>query len=212
MRTRLTNQTRHGVGPLPGRATPEDGRSGRATFSGSHTNLSSLQSLDSLSENCPHTFVRARALSPKFSLPPPVIRETQSAPRLLAGGATGVSPVPPGRGDARHSTTTLRVGLYFPAAKGASRLTSDEIEVQTDRSEISRHLQRYRGLWVSVGFSSAETEGRASSSSLCGAVISSFRWSIAAIRQSHDAGIPQPRVVRRSAGLPRGVPRWRAAT
>ena len=78
-----------------------------------------------------------------------------------------------------------------------------EVE-QTDRSGISRHLQRCCWLGVIPGFSSAAT-GHASSSSLYGAVISSSQWSIAAVRQSHDAGIPQPRAVRRSVGLPREV-------
>src|ERR1700730_6180231 len=76
------------------------------------------------------------------------------------------------------------------------------LKVQTDRSGISRHLQRHRWLRVVAGFSSADTESRASSVSLCGAVISSFRWSIAGVRQSHDVRIPQTRAVRRSAGLP----------
>src|ERR1700730_10797586 len=60
--------------------------------------------------------------------------------------------------------------------------------------------------------SSAETEGRASSSSLCGAVILSSRWSSAAVPRSRDARIPQPRADRRSAGILRAALRWRDAT
>ena len=80
------------------------------------------------------------------------------------------------------------------------------LNFRTDRSApgILRYLPRHRSLCVSARFSLWVTAGRASSSSLCGAVILSSQWSIEAVLRSRDARIPQPHAVRRSAGLPPG--------
>src|SRR6266550_641924 len=116
-----------------------------------------------------------------------------------------------------HYRKPLGIQRYFASSAACLILIIAyyrTLKIWTDRSRlgISPYFRPDRLPCVSGEFSVAAATDRASSALLYGAVISSFRWSIAAVRQSHDAGIPPPRADRRFAGIPRAALRGRGAT